>query len=93
MLSIIKRFIRRRSTQEAEPIAKDLPKPQRMPVPGETWDFNSGPWPPTHTAFIVDVREGWVRYAYSTLGHEGRMEIDRFIRIYSPPTFVIEANR
>lgn len=79
MLSLIARiFGKERKQEEAL---------QRIPAIGEVWGFKSGPWPPTHTVLIVDVRDGWVRYTYQRIGGgDKRQKIEQFLWCYYPMT-------
>ncbi len=64
-------------------------KKKRIPVPGESWSLffeTEDPWGPTRTVpvKILDVKEGWVRYAFPNIFTDERMDIKTFIIIYKP---------
>jgi hypothetical protein len=62
---------------------------RRMPMPGEEWFLikgDQGPWPTERTAsgaIIRDVAGGWVRYRIGWSFPDCRMELNRFMSIYS----------
>jgi hypothetical protein len=71
------------------------PKPKRAPVVGELWPFAStdDPWggKSRGSAKVLDVKDGWVRYAMLVDGHAGflfqdeRMKLSSFLYCYQPP--------
>lgn len=68
--------------RKTKPIVIDPPKP------GEQWGFkdfkNSSPWPKKgHTVKILDVKDGWVRYAFPSVFTDERHTIETFTRMYS----------
>ena len=69
--------------------AKSREQKGRIPTPGERWrsvDDVRGPWPqPSTEAEILDVRDGWVRYALGSPFRDNRHRIDTFVRLYEPP--------
>lgn len=53
--------------------------------PDEIWVMSSGdPWPTKHEVRILDVKQGWVRYAFSgsSVYQDLRMKAHTFVHIY-----------
>ncbi len=61
-------------------------KPKKPdPKIGETWFLDKGgPWPKGEfgRVKILDVREGWVRYAYPSIYTDERMKLRSFTDIF-----------
>lgn len=55
-------------------------------IAGTEWAIpKDGPWGGHYPCVkILDVREGWVRYAYEGAFPDNRMEEDAFVRLYKP---------
>ena len=58
------------------------------PNAGETWQIKKSSGDPfeqkTKVCYvkIIDVKKGWVRYAFPSVFTDERMEVERFLRVY-----------
>lgn len=57
------------------------------PRPGEKWIFDpcpKEPWPrsPFPPVTILDVQNGWVRYAFQSVFTDERQRVDQFMKMY-----------
>ena len=68
-------------------LKRKITKEDEIPIPGELYIFTGAlkdPFPPMliPPVRILDVKDGWVRYAMKTMFTDERMEINSFNSMY-----------